>query len=297
MLNCPFFSVIVPVYNRSELLPETIDSVLNQEYTNLELLLIDDGSEDNSSSIIKLYSDKDNRIVPIYLKENEGRCKARNEGIKRAKGKWICHLDSDDLYYSDHLLNLYNLINEHPEYKAFAVNQNTNHKFIHNNYKDLTYDKVEWGIERFIFDNPITANQLCFSKKLNIFWADERIPISEDWLFMRNLALRTPILKTSAITVNLRDHDNRTIRFDSNEGLERFVHFNIYAAKKFIRDNVMHQNLKNKIMSHTYLMCANVMLSKKKKLKAMPLILRGFTYSVSYRKASLYKAIFKFIFY
>lgn len=99
----PLISIIVPVYNADQYIDKCIDSILNQSYTNFELLLIDDGSVDNSASICKQYAEEDSRIKYIYKKWRSVFCK--NLGIENATGKWVCFVDSDDYIDSDYLLN------------------------------------------------------------------------------------------------------------------------------------------------------------------------------------------------
>lgn len=108
----PKISIIMPVYNAHDFLQDTISSILKQTYENFELIIIDDGSSDDSGSICDKYAEEDSRIRVIH-KENEGICKARNLGIKLAKGEYICFSDHDDIF-SDELLNdNYKLITEH----------------------------------------------------------------------------------------------------------------------------------------------------------------------------------------
>ena len=90
-------SVIMPVYNSKEYLSTAIESILNQDYENYELLLIDDGSQDGSGQVCEEYSEKyDN--VRVYHKENGGICNARNFGLNQATGKYIMFCDNDDIY-------------------------------------------------------------------------------------------------------------------------------------------------------------------------------------------------------
>lgn len=91
----PLVSVILPVYNVEEYLCKCVDSVLAQTYRNLEVILVDDGSMDNSSKLCEEYAKKDNRIKVIHQK-NGGLSAARNTGIKIAKGKFLSFVDSDD---------------------------------------------------------------------------------------------------------------------------------------------------------------------------------------------------------
>lgn len=85
-------SIIVPVYNIQEYLPECIDSILAQTYPDYELILVDDGSSDRSGEISEEYAEKDARIKVIH-KKNGGLTSARNAGLAKASGEWIMHVD------------------------------------------------------------------------------------------------------------------------------------------------------------------------------------------------------------
>ena len=88
-------SIIIPVYNVEKYLRKCLDSIINQTYKKLEIILIDDGSTDNSGKICEEYAKKDDRIIVIH-KENAGVSSARNRGIELANGKYIGFIDSDD---------------------------------------------------------------------------------------------------------------------------------------------------------------------------------------------------------
>ena len=100
-------SVIVPVYNVEKYLDKCIESLLNQTLKNIEIILVDDGSKDNSLQICREYGQKDSRIK-VYTKENEGLGLTRNYGIDRANGEYIAFVDSDDFISSDFYEKLYN---------------------------------------------------------------------------------------------------------------------------------------------------------------------------------------------
>jgi minor teichoic acid biosynthesis protein ggaB len=104
-------SVIVPVYNVENYLRECLDSIVVQTYRNIEVILIDDGSNDSSGEICDEYADKDNRIKVIH-KENGGVSAARNTGLDIAKGEWISYVDSDDYIESTMLETLICLAKE-----------------------------------------------------------------------------------------------------------------------------------------------------------------------------------------
>ena len=97
-------SVIMPTYNSGRLLKESIDSILNQTYRNLELLITDDNSNDvQTREMLKRYSEKDKRVNLVLLDSNHGPGYARNKSIERAKGRYIAFCDSDDRWFSDKL--------------------------------------------------------------------------------------------------------------------------------------------------------------------------------------------------
>lgn len=107
----PLISVIVPVYKVEKYLRKCIDSIINQTYSNLEIILVDDGSPDDCGKICDEYANNDNRIRVIH-KENGGLSDARNKGIELATGKFIAFVDSDDYVSVDYIEYMYNMIRE-----------------------------------------------------------------------------------------------------------------------------------------------------------------------------------------
>ncbi len=112
MNNNPFFSIVIPVYNKEKYIQKTLDSVLTQTFEDFEIILVDDGSKDKSYKIIK--NIKDSRIH-LIRQENGGPSKARNLGIKESKGQFIVFLDADDIWFPNKLEKQYKLHSENPE--------------------------------------------------------------------------------------------------------------------------------------------------------------------------------------
>lgn len=108
-MNNPVISCIVPVFKVEQFLQQCIDSILAQTFTDFELILVDDGSPDNSGKICDEYAKKDSRIIVIH-KENGGVSSARNAGLDKAKGEWICFVDSDDLISPEYMELMYETI-------------------------------------------------------------------------------------------------------------------------------------------------------------------------------------------
>lgn len=117
----PFFSVIVPVYNCENYLNECIESVMNQTFSDWELILVDDGSSDTSGTICDKYGRLDSRIIVIH-KPNGGEFSARKAGIDIARGEYVTGLDGDDYYLNSHLSQLYFLIKQNrPDCVLFSI--------------------------------------------------------------------------------------------------------------------------------------------------------------------------------
>ena len=124
MNNQPFFSVIIPLYNRESKIKKAIQSILDQDFPDFEVLVIDDCSTDQSCEVV--LSIQDNRIKLIKNEINLERCETRNKGIQLAKGKYICFLDSDDYHLSNHLSKLHQQIVALNEPKAFFFTNSWN---------------------------------------------------------------------------------------------------------------------------------------------------------------------------
>jgi len=116
-IKVPFFSVIIPLYNKEKYIKNTIESVLNQDFTDFEILVINDGSTDNSLKQVEMFSDG---RIKIFNQENQGVSVARNLGIEQSKGKYICFLDADDYWYPYFLSQKYKYIGLLPEQKVFT---------------------------------------------------------------------------------------------------------------------------------------------------------------------------------
>lgn len=112
-------SVIIPLYNKKDSIVKTLHTVLNQTFQNFEIVIINDGSTDNSIYEVERFSDHRIRIIN---QNNAGVSAARNRGIKEAKGELIAFLDADDEWYKEYLQTQYNLYQKYPECNAFGCN-------------------------------------------------------------------------------------------------------------------------------------------------------------------------------
>lgn len=171
-MNKELISVIVPVYNVQEYLSECIESLINQKYSNLEILLINDCSTDDSLKICKEYEKKDSRITVINLKKNSGVSPARNVGLKKCKGDYVYFMDSDDYISEDFL---YNLISNTEEDCITVVND----------YLPEGKYKIEDFVRHYLYGEFLgVCTRYLFKKdRLNHFF-DEKVSFMEDCRFV-----------------------------------------------------------------------------------------------------------------
>lgn len=163
-------SVILPIYNVEKYLNKSVDSVLNQTYRNLEVILVDDGSPDNSGEICDEYAKKDERVKVIH-KQNGGLSDARNAGIKIATGEYITLVDSDDYIEKDYVEFLYNLILENNAQMSIC-----SHSAIYENgtiLKKETHERAiltpEETLKRILYDDGIDISAWAKMYKKELF--------------------------------------------------------------------------------------------------------------------------------
>ncbi|MBR6505966.1 glycosyltransferase [Candidatus Saccharibacteria bacterium] len=174
IIGNPKISIVIPIYNTEKYLPSCLNSIINQSYQNLEIILVDDGSKDNSGKIADDYAKKDKRIKVIHQK-NAGQSAARNAGLAKAHGDYVSFIDSDDEvalnFYEEHL-------------KTFGKNTSVTVCGAH--YKFLKKEMA-----RDVYIDPLRPRRKHESKKAYILYLlaiDGRIYWSVNKLFRTNIA-------------------------------------------------------------------------------------------------------------
>lgn len=186
MDNSLLISIIVPCYNQAVYLPETLQSVLDQSYTNWECIIVDDGSPDNTEKVAFEWIDEDDRFRYLHT-ANGGVAKARNKGIELARGEWILPLDSDDIIAKDYLKKAVEVINDRPDVGIIYCKAN----FF--GTKDGYWDLPPFEMKKFLIRNQIF--NCGFFKKED--WGKtggyDEVMVSgrEDWEFWINLLKKT----------------------------------------------------------------------------------------------------------
>ena len=153
----PLISVIVPIYNVEKYLDRCVDSIINQTYKNLEIILVDDGSPDNCPQMCDDYAKKDSRIKVVH-KENGGLSDARNVGMEVATGEYVSFIDSDDYISLDFYETLLETIvdNDSDIVECGVVKFYEDNSFdkYSDDLKVTNYDTVD-GLEGLINENPV----------------------------------------------------------------------------------------------------------------------------------------------
>lgn len=227
--NSILISVIIPNFNYAHYLNDTVNSVLNQTYSNIECIIVDDGSTDNSIEIILELEKKDIRVRSVF-KQNGGLSSARNAGIKAAKGEYIAFLDADDLWKPEKL-----------QHQIECLQKNTELNFIFSNYTGFYPDgktedfKHEFGnpdFFDFIRQNPIagSASSVLIAKHIinKTGYFDESLRSTEDHDYWFRCLL-------SGAKMQFCNHHDVLIRLHQSsmsKNLQRMNFFNYTVLKK-----------------------------------------------------------------
>lgn len=200
-------SVIVPLYNKREELRGTIKSVLNQTYKDFEVIIIDDGSNDNSLSTIQDICDK---RISIYKQDHMGVSHSRNLGIEKARGRFIVFLDADDELNSDFLTNMINLAKSYPECHMFASNYKFRDNLGQESIAKIRRLKLDGNIGILDYYFKVASHShppLCIGNTMirrdtlldKTYYFDERVCQGEDLIFWSKLAAQYKIAYTKDV--------------------------------------------------------------------------------------------------
>jgi glycosyltransferase involved in cell wall biosynthesis len=181
----PLVSVIIPTHNRADLLPRAIKSVFNQTYDNYEIIVVDDGSTDDTGTVVKALCDDYDERLRFIRQINQGSCAARNHGLRLAKGEFVLFLDSDDLIAPDKLALQVEQIKRYPNVD-FSIGKSV---WVESDGKTIAEKQLPEPKEDFV-TSQIESSWFLISAPL---WRrssldmigpwDERLPGGQDWEF------------------------------------------------------------------------------------------------------------------
>jgi glycosyltransferase involved in cell wall biosynthesis len=283
----PEVSVIIPTYNRSDLLSRAIRSVLNQTYRNFELIIVDDGSTDNTKQIVGEYQKKDKRIIYIWEKNSGGPAKPKNTGIQNSKGKYIAFLDDDDEWLSKKLEKQIKLFKISDKNLGFigcnAIIINELDKKICDCHKVMN-KKNKRAFNSLLEDNIIhSASSIIVKKKVlnNVGFFDENFKYADDW----DLWLRiSKFYAFSSIPDNLykyRVHGKNTMKsINLKEDIKVWENFYNKHKKEYLKYPNGDSEFKKKL---AFKCCLNGQFHKGRKyyfksIKLNPLNIKSYLY-------------------
>jgi glycosyltransferase involved in cell wall biosynthesis len=269
----PFFSVIIPTYNRAQFIAPAIKSVLAQTFSDFELIIVDDASTDNTEEIIS--SIIDNRIIYIKNKSNLERCTSRNIGIQKSRGQYICFLDSDDLYLENHLQVLYKNIQERGSPKAlFLVNA---FDMVDGVITERDCPEIsKYNKYHFILTYTFNPPRMCIHKDiLETITFDPLINICEDVDISLRIAKKYPIIQINERTVIYNLHPGTFTLGDPLKPFKQLDSYKKIFSKKELK-GLLPLKSRNMLLSMTYYHASIYHESKKKYYKMYKDIFRSF---------------------
>lgn len=260
-----FFSVIIPLYNKEDYIEETIKSVLNQSFNDFEIIIVDDGSTDDS---LKLASQFQDSKITLIKQKNLGASVARNKAIETAKGKYIAPLDADDIWHKNHLLELKSLINSFPNAGLFCNNYEIklNDNFVIKANFNFSYGSDHLEIPDFFDANIInyipSSSSTAFLKssfvKLGAY--DTSLRTGQDLDLWIRFALQYKVVFNPTITMVYNNYDDSSLS-KSDYNLDRYNYISNFNAEE-----QQNPSLKKYLDVNRYAVALRCKINNEKKL-------------------------------
>ncbi len=233
----PFISVVIPLYNKEENIKDTIQSVLNQTYNNYEIIVVDDGSTDNSATVVKSI---DNEKIRLIHQSNGGVSSARNKGVDEANYDYIAFLDGDDFWDITYLEEMSRLIIDYPEAVLLGVAYDTYLKStfipesiekLPHNFRGIVRNYFELAKHHLLFwTSAVVVHKKDF---LSLGGFDKRMTMGEDLDMWFRIALDFPIVFYNKILAHYHlDAKNRAMKRKHDFGRSILCYTQKYKTKE-----------------------------------------------------------------
>ena len=227
--NSISFSIVVPTYNRAHLISATIESILSQGYRNFEIIIVDDGSTDNTEEVIQRFL-SDN--IHYHKKKNAERAAARNTGTLLSKGDYINWFDSDDIMFPDHLQVAANTLLKYNKPEILALGHQ--HQHISGTVLEVLEYSPDINSEMYR-GNPLANSPVIVRRDIalaNLFNEDRELSGSEDYELWLRLASKYKIYSSPKVTLAVIDHEERSMitMIDPGQLIRRFSKFIHYTT-------------------------------------------------------------------
>jgi glycosyltransferase involved in cell wall biosynthesis len=248
-----YFSIIIPTYNREELIIECINKIKIQSFKSWECIIINDGSTDNTKESVRLVIKNDSRFKLINQKNAE-RAISRNNGAKIAKGKYLIFLDSDDYFSENHLISLYHEIKSNGEKEAMYfcnahIVKNNIEELIHKNKIDV--NQINYS---FFLNNSVIPARVCIHHKIfEQFQFEPRAIIVEDTILWIEILDNYPVIYIPIDSVFYLLHDNNSVNISVNNAYkQRLIGLKILFNEKGFRKKIS-KKIRSKHLNRCYL--------------------------------------------
>lgn len=244
----PFFSVIIPLYNREKRINRALESLKNQTFHDFETIIIDDASTDDSFKIASEFTLK-NKII-LKNKENKERCISRNNGIRSARGKFICFLDSDDYHLPQHLERLKDLILENNEERAFYFSYSINESNEGIRSKRPCIEISGHNIFSYLMTYTINPQRWAVHKDVMLkHLFDPQINICEDLdVTLRMASKNIPFIQLKEETTIYVQADDSFNVSDPNKNIREYECYKKIFQRKELR-TILPRKEKNRLLS------------------------------------------------
>ena len=274
MSNLPFFSIIIPTYNRCELVKKCIISLQNQTFDNWECIIVNDGSTDNTQVEIADFIKNESRCTLINQKNSE-RAISRNNGAKLAKGEYFIFLDSDDLFETEHLYNIHSSIKQEEKLNVMYF---TNGKYLRDDKQELIFKAAipsPIPID-FFLTNSVVPARVCLHRSIFDAYAfDPRTIIVEDTVLWTEILENKPIKYLPITSVIYHLHENNSVNIEKNNAyLQRLNGLRVLFYKKSVGKKIP-VSIKRKHLNRCYYGISEYFLHQKKRLMAIFWIIKS----------------------
>lgn len=313
-------SVIIPTYNRANFLADAVNSILNQKHDNVEVIIVDDGSEDNTQVVVESLQHRYPNLLYCRNERSKGPSGARNTGITKASGEYLSFLDSDDIWLDGHLRNGLNAFNDHPEIDVLFGNflvadyETGKHKYSFFDQKKLLHtlnaNQVSPGIfvlEDNLFVALLQENFIHFASiilrksALNGIMLDEAITYAEDRDFAIQLykkAKATFAYRKDPV-FTLYTHDS-SLCSSSTDSTQPILNSHIHLLEKYLIQydlNVDEKKLLKKLLAMKLSSNAYLYGRKKDYTNAFSSVFNSFRYNLTIAQIKdLMKVLMTFVY-
>lgn len=240
----PFFSIIIPLYNKEKFIKNTLQCVFNQSFTNYEVIVVNDGSTDKSLAVLEKFSD--NRLK-IFNQKNQGVSVARNTGMAKAQATYICFLDADDTWKPNHLQAFYDTIFKFPEAKMYCgryVTQISKNKFIKNNFIDIDENYEGYVADFFkssLINRIALTSAVCIHKDIfnEVGGFNKNVSSGQDLEYWIKIAVtyKIAITKNNTLIYNFLNENKSLSKTQINNKT-------IPCFKQFVEEEKINKSLK-----------------------------------------------------